>query len=62
MKILCFAEVRDGKMKSTIGELLTLGRKLGGTPDVVMFSENATDKLALLKEYGAENVFQISTP
>lgn len=61
MKILVYAEVRNGKLKSTAAELLTIGRKLAdGNKDnlhAVLLGEGAKAHANTLATFGAGKVF-----
>lgn len=63
MNILVYAEVRNGKLKSTAGELLTEARKLtGGKTDsihAVLLGEGCAAHAKTLASYGASKVFVV---
>jgi len=66
LKILVFAEVRNGKLKATAGELLTQARSLLGQPDkasdnlhAIVFSQDPQHVTSLLS-YGAGQVWAVS--
>ena len=61
MKVLVFAEVRNGRLKSTASELLTIARKLGAKEiDVALFAESG--HIDTLKEFGPTKIITINTP
>jgi len=63
MNILVYAEVRNGKLKSTAGELLTEARRLtGGKTDsihAVLLGEGCAAHAKTLATYGAGKVFVV---
>jgi electron transfer flavoprotein alpha subunit len=62
MKILVYAEVRDGKLKSTSGELLTLARGfVGAQVHAVLLSADSSKHANTLAQYGASQVHLIQT-
>ena len=65
MKVLVYAEVRNGKLKSTAGELLTEARKLtSNAADIhaVLLGEGAETHANTLATYGASKVFVVNAP
>ena len=65
MKVLVYAEVRNGKLKSTAGELLTEARKLASTPadiHAVLLGEGAAAHANTLATFGAGKVFVVNAP
>lgn len=65
LKILVYAEVRNGKLKSTAGELLTVARSLGTSSDnihAVLFGEGAAAHANTLATFGASKVFVVNAP
>lgn len=65
-KVLVFAEVRAGKLKSTAAECLTAARSLTGgnaaNLHAVLLGEGASQYTAELGKYGAEKVYTVDTP
>jgi electron transfer flavoprotein alpha subunit len=66
MKILVYAEVRNGKLKSTAAEMLTEARKLtnNSTENIhaVLLGEGCSAHAQTLAAYGAGKVFIVETP
>lgn len=67
MKVLVYAEVRNGKLKSTAGELLTAARKMpgaGGSPEVhaVLLGTGASEHAATLASFGASQIHVVAAP
>lgn len=64
-KVLVFAEVRNGKLKSTAGECLTASRALtGGDPSglhAVIFGEGAAGLAPQLAVYGAGKIYVVES-
>ncbi|MEN9824713.1 MAG: hypothetical protein RI953_458 [Pseudomonadota bacterium] len=65
MKILVYAEVRNGKLKSTAAELLTEARRLlGGKTDnlhAVLLGEGCASHAKALATFGATKIFVVET-
>lgn len=63
MKVLVYAEVRNGKLKSTAGELLTEARRLtGGKTEsihAVLLGEGCASHAKTLATFGASNVYVV---
>lgn len=63
MKILVYAEVRNGKLKSTAAELLTEARKLNGNSTenihAVLLGDGCSAHAKTLATYGASKVFVV---
>ncbi|NBO39383.1 electron transfer flavoprotein subunit alpha/FixB family protein [bacterium] len=66
MKVLVYAEVRNGKLKSTAGELLTEARRLlaGKTENIhaVLMGEGCAAHAKTLATFGASKVFVVDSP
>jgi electron transfer flavoprotein alpha subunit len=66
MKILVYAEVRNGKLKSTAAELLTEARKLtnNNTESIhaVLLGEGCSAHTQTLATFGAGKIFVVETP
>jgi electron transfer flavoprotein alpha subunit len=66
MKILVYAEVRNGKLKSSAGELLTEARRLtaGKTENIhaVLLGEGCAPHAKTLATFGAGRIFVVDTP
>jgi len=63
MKILVYAEVRGGKLKSTAGELLTAANGFAGHDvHAVLLGKGARDHAQTLAQYGAQKVFVVENP
>lgn len=66
LKVLVYAEVRNGKLKSTAGELVTVARTLtGGNADgvhVVLLGEGAAAHANTLATFGAGKVLVVDAP
>jgi electron transfer flavoprotein alpha subunit/NAD-dependent dihydropyrimidine dehydrogenase PreA subunit len=64
--VWCYAEMRHGKMQSTIYELLNVGRKLAGDLkedlSAVIIGHNVTALAQDLIEHGADKVYVIDDP
>jgi electron transfer flavoprotein alpha subunit len=65
-KVLVYAEVRNGKLKSTAGEILTEAQKmLGGKNEnlhAVLLGENCEQHAQTLARYGASKIFLVDHP
>ncbi|BBH53917.1 electron transfer flavoprotein subunit alpha/FixB family protein [Fluviispira sanaruensis] len=65
-KVLVYAEVRNGKLKSTAGEALAEARKmLGGKTEnlhAVLLGEGCEQHAKTLATYGASKVYVVDTP
>lgn len=66
MKVLVYAEVRNGKLKSTAGELLTEARRLlGGKTEnlhAVLLGDGCAAHAKTLATFGASKVFVVEAP
>lgn len=63
MKILVYAEVRGGKLKSTAGELLTAARGFAGHEvHAVLLGKGAKDHVSTLAKFGAQKVILVENP
>lgn len=65
-KVLVFAEVREGKLKSTAGECLTEARKMLGNSSenvhAVLLGEGCAQHAQTLASYGASKVYVVDSP
>ena len=63
LKTLIYAEVRNGKLKSTAGEAITAARKAGATSiDAVLLGEGAAAHANTLATFGAAKVYLVEAP
>jgi electron transfer flavoprotein alpha subunit len=65
MKVLVFVEQRDGKIKSSANEALTVAAKLGGSPAnvaAILIGNGVTALASQLSGWGADTVFVADAP
>jgi electron transfer flavoprotein alpha subunit len=63
MKVLVYCEVRNGKLKSTAGELLTVAKKLAGdNVHAIALGESAATHSNTIASFGAQKVFFVDDP
>ena len=60
MKVLVFAESREGKLKGSSAEAVSAAKKLGGEVHAVVLDGKAADIAPELAQYGATKVFTVN--
>ena len=60
MKVLVFAESREGKLKGSSAEAVSAAKKLGGEVHAVVLEGKAADIAPELAQYGATKVFTVN--
>ena len=62
MKIIVFAEHKDGQIRKVTFENITLAKSLGVPFEVVLIGGDGDDLVESLAKYGAEKVIKVATP